>query len=277
MMRLDSHQHFWRFSEEEYGWMNSQMQEIKKDHLPKDLLPELQKVGFDGCIAIQARQLLQETDWLLHLADHNDFIKGVVGWIDLCSSQVEKQLDQYSKHPKLVGLRHVIHDEPDHDFILRPDFLRGISLLNAHHLTFDLLIFPSHLPNAITLVKQFPELTFILDHIAKPKVKDSILFPWKEDIERLASYPNVYCKVSGMVTEAQWHQWKMSDFTPYLDVVFCAFGCERVMIGSDWPVCKVAGSYQQVMNIVFSYIGQYTDTEKEQILGGNAIRAYSVK
>jgi len=276
-MKIDSHQHFWRFNKEDFTWMNDQMHSIKKDQLPENLTSELRAIGFDGSVAVQARQSLEETNWLLELAGRNDFIKGVVGWIDLRSPDVEKQLEYYSNHSKLVGVRHVVHDEPNDDFILQSDFIRGIRLLQKFNLTYDLLIFPKHLPNTIKVVEQFPKLTFILDHIAKPLIKDSVISPWKEDIERLAQYPNVFCKVSGMVTEAKWNQWKLHDFTPYLDVVFNAFGCNRIMIGSDWPVCKVTGSYQRVMNIVLSYIENFSDTDKAMVLGGTACKAYGIE
>ena len=275
-MKIDSHQHFWLFSEKDFGWMNDRMQAIKKDQLPEDFASELHTVGFDGSVAVQARQSLEETNWLLKLAGSNDFIKGVVGWVDLQGAGIEKQLEYYSKFSKMVGVRHVVHDEPNNDFILQSDFLRGIKLLQKYILAYDLLVFPKHLPNVIKVVEQFPEQTFILDHIAKPMIKNSVISPWKEDMERLAKYPNVFCKVSGMVTEADWNHWKPNDFTPYIDVVFNAFGCNRIMIGSDWPVCKVTGSYQQVLNIVLSYIENFTEKDKGMVLGGTACKAYKI-
>ena len=275
-MKIDSHQHFWLFSEKDFGWMNDRMQAIKKDQLPEDFASELHTVGFDGSVAVQARQSLEETNWLLKLAGSNDFIKGVVGWVDLQGAGIEKQLEYYSKFSKMVGVRHVVHDEPNNDFILQSDFLRGIKLLQKYSLAYDLLVFPKHLPNVIKVVEQFPEQTFILDHIAKPMIKNSVISPWKEDMERLAKYPNVFCKVSGMVTEADWNHWKPNDFTPYIDVVFNAFGCNRIMIGSDWPVCKVTGSYQQVLNIVLSYIENFTEKDKGMVLGGTACKAYKI-
>lgn len=275
-MKIDSHQHFWHFIEKDFGWMNDHMQAIKKDQLPEDFASELHAVGFDGSVAVQARQSLEETNWLLKLAGSIDFIKGVIGWVDLQGAGIEKQLEYYSKFSKLVGIRHVVHDEPKNDFILQSDFLRGIKLLQKYSLAYDLLVFPKHLPNVIKVVEQFPEQIFILDHLAKPMIKNSVISPWKEDIQCLAKYPNVFCKVSGMVTEADWNQWKPDDFTPYIDVVFNAFGCNRIMIGSDWPVCKLTGSYHQVLNIVLSYIENFTEKDKGMVLGGTACKAYKI-
>jgi L-fuconolactonase len=276
LMKIDSHQHFWIFSKEEFGWMGEGMEHIMKDHLPAHLSEELKNVGFDGSIVVQARQSLQETEWLLKLADQYDSIKGVVGWVDLRSTEVIKQLELYSKHPKLVGVRHVIQDESV-DFILGDDFLKGIRLLKQFNLTYDILIFPKHLPNTIKFVELFPDLTFVLDHIAKPDIKAKTISPWKEDMERLAKFKNVFCKVSGMVTEADWYRWKSEDFKPYLDIVFDVFGTDRVMIGSDWPVCKVAGNYNKVMAIVIDYIKDFSESDKAKILGENALNAYKMK
>jgi L-fuconolactonase len=256
--------------------MGENMKVLKKDHLPNDLAEEQKKIGFNGSVAVQARQNLEETEWLLKLSDQYDMIKGVVGWVDLRSPEVEKQLEKYSKHPKLVGVRHVIQDESV-DFILGKDFLNGIGLLKQFDLVYDILIFPKQLPNSIKFVEKFSELTFVLDHIAKPYIKDKTISPWKEDMERLAKFKNVYCKVSGMVTEADWYYWKPEDFKPYLDIVFNAFGADRVMIGSDWPVCRVAGDYSKVMGIVEDYIKNFSEPDKAKILGGNAIKAYKLK
>jgi L-fuconolactonase len=275
-MKIDSHQHFWIFNEREYGWMGENMKVIRQDHLPADLATEQKKAGFNGSVAVQARQIPEETEWLLKLSEQNDIIKGVVGWVDLRSPDIEKQLEKYSKHPKLVGVRHVVQDESV-DFILGKDFLRGISLLKKYNLTYDILVFPQHLPNTIKLVEQFPYLTFVLDHIAKPLIKDKKISPWKEDIERLAKFKNVYCKVSGMVTEADWYNWKNEDFKPYLDIVFNAFGTNRIMIGSDWPVCKVAGDYTKVLGIVTDYIKKFSAPDKAKIMGETAVTAYKLK
>jgi L-fuconolactonase len=276
-MKIDSHQHFWVFDEAEYGWMGETMKIIKKDHLPSDLARELEKTSFQGSIAVQARQTLEETEWLLKLADENAFIKGVVGWIDLLSPDVEKQLERYARYPKLAGIRHVLHDEPDDDFMLRKDFLHGISLVGKYKLAYDILVFPKHLPNTITFVSHFPEQTFVLDHMAKPYIKDKTISPWREEMRKLSKFPNVYCKASGMVNEADWKNWKPEDFRPYLDVIYECFGADRIMIGSDWPVCRVAAGYPVVMDIVRDYIKQFSNSDQAKVLGGNAIKAYRLK
>jgi L-fuconolactonase len=276
-MKLDSHQHFWSYNSNEYGWISNDMEILQKDYLPDQLKAELSSIGFDGSVAVQARQSLEETQWLLDLAQQNSFIKGVIGWVDLCSPDVEKQLFQFSGNPKLVGIRHVIHDEPDDDFILMKSFLRGISYLKKFGLTYDILIFPRHLSNTIRFVSQFPEQIFILDHIAKPSIKDKKMSPWKEDIEKLARFRNVYCKLSGMVTEANIKDWKQEELIPYLDIVFDAFDINRLIIGSDWPVCKIAGSYKQIMHVVLDYIKTFSDQDKKKILGENAVKAYDLK
>ncbi len=275
-MKLDAHQHFWQYNPEEYGWIGPDMAVLKQDRLPEDLLPLLQSAGLDGSIAVQARQSLAETAWLLELADRYPFIKGVVGWVDLCSPQVDQQLEQFSTHPKFRGVRHVVQDEPDDRFMLREDFLRGLGRLRRFGLTYDILIFPRHLPVAIEVVKKFPDQPFVLDHIAKPYIKDGRLSPWDADIRRLAEHPNVVCKVSGMVTEADWQDWQADDFYPYLDVVFDAFGPERLMFGSDWPVCTLAGSYRQVVDLLAGYTARLSPAEQAAVWGQTAQKFYGV-
>lgn len=275
-MRIDAHQHFWRYNPVEYGWMQAGMENLKQDHLPADLLPLLQATGIDGTVAVQARQTLEETRWLLSLADEHAFIKGVVGWVDLRSPKLHEQIERFAAHPRLCGVRHVVHDEPDDGFMLRADFVRGIGLLAEFDLAYDLLLFPKHLPAACELVRTFPRQRFILDHIAKPPIKDGRLEPWRRDIRRLAAFPNVSCKISGMVTEARWDAWQPADFRPYLDIVFEAFGADRIMLGSDWPVCTVAGTYPQVMQIAFDYVAGLSETEQAAILGDNALRLYAI-
>jgi len=277
-MKIDSHQHYWHFNTADYGWMGENMSVIKRDFLPTDLLPELKSIDFDGSVVVQARQSLEETNWLLQLADEHPHIKGVVGWLDLQSEQAEEQIAAFAKHPKAVGVRHVIHDEEDIDFMLRPAFIRGVQLLEKYDLAYDILIFPTHLANTIEFVKQFSDKqTFVIDHIAKPLIKDGVVSPWKEDIAALAKFPNVYCKVSGMVTEADWNTWKPENIRPYLDVIMEAFGPERILIGSDWPVCLVAGKYSEVMQVVIDYISTFTEKEKALMLGENAVKAYKIK
>ncbi len=275
-MKIDTHQHFWHYNDRDYGWMGPGMESLKCDRLPADLASLLEKNGIDGTIAVQARQCLEETQWLLKLADENAFIKGVVGWVDLRSPQLELQLERFCYHPRLRGVRHVVHDEPDDKFMMRDDFAHGISRLHRYGLTYDLLLFPKHLPVACELVGKFPEQSFILDHISKPLIKDHKIEPWKSDIHRLASFANVSCKISGMVTETDWHNWKPEDFKPYMDIVLEAFGTDRIMVGSDWPVCTVAGKYKEVMQIVTDYLRQLSEGEQAAIWAENVKRIYQV-
>ena len=275
-MRIDSHQHFWHYSPTEHTWMSDSMSAIRRDFLPEDLRPLLANLSFSGCIAVQARQSLEETRWLLELADRFSLIKGVVGWLDLCSPELPDQLEQFARHPKLVGVRHVVQDEPDDEFVLRPDFRRGIAQLREFDLTYDLLLFPKHLPAAVRLVEEFPDQPFVLDHIAKPFIAQSLISPWQEDIQQLAQFPNVSCKLSGMVTEAKWKQWKPEDFRPYLDTVVEAFGSDRLMIGSDWPVCLLSSDYTSTMQLVIEYIQQFPEEAQAAILGGNCARFYGI-
>lgn len=276
-MIIDAHHHLWSFNEADYGWMDDSMKVLKRDYLPADLEKELEKAGVSGTIVVQARQILEETRWLLEQAEQNPFIKGVVGWVDLRSPELAGQLEEFAGHPKLVGVRHVIHDEPDDSFMLRPAFVKGIEQLKAYDLTFDLLLFPKHLERAIELVSMFPDQRFVLDHISKPFIKSGIMQPWKDDIEALAAQANVWCKISGMLTEASLDSWKYDDFVPYLKVVCEAFGMDRVMLGSDWPVCRLAGEYDSVMGIPMVYLRSLSDGEKENVLYKNAIDCYKIK
>jgi len=269
-MRIDAHQHFWRYNPREYDWIDESMSVLRRDFLPHDLKPELDAAGFDACIAVQARQTVEETRWLLELADQNPFIAGVVGWVDLRAENVRDQLAELCKNPKLVGVRHVVQGEPDDRFLLRTDFMRGIEALEEFNLTYDILIFPRHLPAASEFVQRFPEQRFVLDHLAKPFIKAQTVEPWASHIGRLAKFPNVFCKLSGMVTEADWKNWRPEHFKPYLETALEAFGPDRLMIGSDWPVCKVAGSYSQVMALVMELMKGYSTDAIEKVLGATA-------
>ena len=275
-MIIDTHHHLWKFNTKDYGWMDGSMEILKRDYLPADLEEELKRAGISGTIAIQARQTVDETRWLLGMADNYPFIKGVVGWVDLCSPDLGIQLEQFADHPKLVGIRHVIHDEPDDGFMLSPAFVKGIEMLEDYNLVYDLLLFPKHLERAIELVSMFPDQRFVLDHISKPFIKSGILQPWKDDIEALAAQPNVWCKISGMVTEADHQAWKHVDFVPYMKVVCEAFGTDRIMLGSDWPVCRLAGEYKEVMEIPMLFFNNLSSTEKENIYCNNAIHTYQL-
>lgn len=277
-MKIDAHQHFWIYNSADYGWIDDSMKELRRDYLPEDLQPLLKEAGFSGTVAVQARQSIEETRWLLSLADMNKFIKGVVGWVNLCSEDtLKRQLDEFCRSDKFLGVRHVVQDEPDDHFMLHDDFLKGISILNEYNLAYDLLLFPKHLLVAYRVASMFPDQRFVLDHISKPPIKKREISPWKEDIIRLAEHKNVWCKLSGMVTEADPNHWKPEDFRPYLDVVFEAFGPERIMAGSDWPVCVLAGEYKRVMSIVENYISEMPSEIRDKILGLNCIDFYRIK
>ncbi|NRA97338.1 MAG: amidohydrolase family protein [Planctomycetes bacterium] len=276
-MRIDSHQHFWLYGHDDYPWMdNEALQALRTDHLPPDLLCHLNNAGLDGSVVVQVRQTLEENRWMLELADAHDHVRGVVGWVDLCADDVDAQLEPYASHPRFCGIRHIVQDEPDDDYMLAPDFQRGIGRLKAHGMTYDVLVFPKQLPAAIGLVQAFPEQPFVLDHIAKPLVKDAIIDPWAEQIRKLASYPNITCKVSGMITEADWVEWKAEDFDRYLDVVLEAFGAGRLMYGSDWPVCNLAGDYERVFSLAERFASKLSDAERANFWGGNAARFYGL-
>lgn len=276
-MKIDAHQHFWRYNAEEYAWITPEMTSLEQDRLPDDLASLLAQAGIAGTVAVQARQSLAETAWLLSLADRHDFIRGVVGWVELCSPEITAQLDQFARHPKFRGVRHVLQDEPDDAFMLRPDFQRGVRALADYGLTYDILVFPRHLPIARQLVERFPEQPFVIDHLAKPEIRSGQVEPWGREMRRLAEFPNVFCKVSGMVTEAEWAHWSSDDFVSYLDVVFDAFGPERLMFGSDWPVCTLAASYQQVVDLVRSYTDGLSREAQDQVWGETAIRFYRLE
>jgi len=276
-MLIDAHQHFWIYNSSEYGWIDDSMAGIRRDFLPEDLDSELSESKFDGSVAVQARQTLDETRWLLELAEATPKIFGVVGWVDLCSPDAHAQLKEFARNPKLVGLRHVVQAEPDDRFLLRPDFLRGIALLEEFELAYDILIYTLHLPVAAEFVAQFPRQRFVLDHLAKPPIKAGKIDRWADGIRRLAAFPNVFCKLSGLVTEADWQQWTQEQIHPYLDVAFDAFGSDRLMIGSDWPVCLVAATYGRVMGVVKDYIGRHCPEALESVLGGNAQRFWRLK
>jgi L-fuconolactonase len=275
-MRLDSHQHFWRYRPETHGWIDDRMAILKRDFLPADLEPLLRAQGLVGCIAVQAAESLDDTRFLLSLAEHHPFIRGVVGWVDLFSPELPELLAELARHPAFKGVRHVAQNEPDDAFLAREDVVRGIAALEPFGLAYDLLIYARQLPAAIELVRRLPRQRFVLDHIAKPEIKAGRISPWKEQIHDLASFPNVLCKVSGMVTEAAWSGWTPSDFRPYLDVVFAAFGTERLMFGSDWPVCTLAADYATMARIVEDALAGRPAAEREAVLGGNAARFYRI-
>jgi L-fuconolactonase len=274
-MRIDAHQHFWRYDPAAYGWIQSDWP-IRRDFLPEDLEPELSAAGLDGCVAVQARQTLEESRWLLELADQWPFIRGVVGWVDLRAPDVAEQLASLAAHPRFVGVRHVAQDEPDDRFLVRPEVQSGIAALRRFDLTYDLLIYPRQLPAATDLARALPEQPFVLDHLAKPAIKTRQLSPWREQVQQLAALPNVCCKVSGLVTEADWKAWRPEEFRPYLDVVFAAFGPDRLMFGSDWPVALLAGSYAPVHRLVREYVAPWGPDIEAKVFGRNAAAFYGL-
>lgn len=273
-MRIDSHQHFWKYDPVKDGWITNEIKMLQRDFLPEDLKPLLQHNNIDGCVAVQADQSEAETEFLLQLANENDFIKGVVGWVDIRADNLEERLDYFSKNKKLKGFRHIVQAEPEDDFLLREDFCRGIKKLADYNFTYDILIFPKHLKAAISFVKKFPNQLFVIDHLAKPDIKNRNLEDWEKSIREIAAYENVYCKVSGMVTEADWKNWQEDDFEYCLDVVTETFGMNRLMFGSDWPVCLLAASYQETANIAHRYFTKFSVDEQEKFWSKNAIDFY---
>ncbi len=270
MIRIDTHQHFWRYNAAEYGWLDESMRDLRRDFLPDDLLAELHGAGVDASIAVQTRQTLDETRWLLDLADDHLFVAGVIGWVDLQADDVEAQLALVAANPKLIGIRHVVQSEPDDRFLLRPSFCRGVAALAQFNLTYDILIHPRHLPVAAEFVAKFPDQWFVLDHLAKPPIRAGAIDEWARDLRALAQCPRVWCKLSGLVTEADWQGWTPAQLHPYLDVAFDCFGPDRLVAGSDWPVCTVAASYSRTMAVVSDYLERRPAAEREAVLGGNA-------
>jgi L-fuconolactonase len=276
MPKIDAHQHFWNFDPVRDSWITEDMSQIRRDFSPADLEFVLRRNGMDGCVAVQADQSEEQNSYLLGLTEGNDFIKGVVGWVDLQAENIEERLEYYSHTKLMKGFRHVLQGELNRALMLEPNFKRGISMLHKYGFTYDILIFPDQLKYAGKLVKEFPHQKFVIDHIAKPNIKEGKIDAWAAEMDLLGKYENVYCKVSGMVTEADWKNWQPNDFTSYLDVVFKAFGTGRVMFGSDWPVCLVAASYEKMKAVVDDYAQQFTAREQEMIFGGNAVTFYNL-
>jgi L-fuconolactonase len=272
VMRIDAHQHFWRYRADEYEWIDDSMAVLRRDCLPVESAREMAAIRFDACVAVQARQTLEETRWLLSLSDAHASIAGVVGWVDLQAgaNRVRAQLEPFAAHPKFVGVRHIVQSEPDDRFLLRPQVLEGLAVLGEYGLAFDLLIYRRHLAAATECVARFPDHRFVLDHLAKPDIRGREIDAWERDIRALAAHPNVFAKLSGLITEADWHNWTADQIRPYLDVAGDAFGWQRLMIGSDWPVCLVAGSYVRTMDVVVDYLAPRPAHEQDAMLGGNA-------
>jgi len=274
--QIDAHHHLWKYSSKDYPWMSEGMEAIRCDFLVDDLHQTLSEAGINGAVTVQARQTLIETDWLLQLASASKIVRGVVGWVPLVKSRVHDDLERLASNKKLKAVRHVIHDEPDNFFILREDFNRGIALLERFKLKYDILIFERHLPQTIAFVDRHPEQIFVVDHIAKPRIKDGDMEPWRRALADLARRQNIYCKLSGMVTEANWSSWTESELQPYVDVVLTAFGPKRIMFGSDWPVLLVASSYKGWVETVHRMIRSLSDDEQQWIMGQTAKMVYEL-
>lgn len=273
-MVIDAHHHLWKYNDRDYVWMSDAMTGLRRDFLVPELEHVMRESGVEGTVAVQARQTTEETEWLLDLAARHSFILGVVGWVPLVAPDVGRHLEHWGQQSKLKAVRHVLHDEPDDFYMLRADFNRGVRMLHGYELAYDILIFERHLPQTIEFVDRHAEQVFVVDHIAKPRIREGMLSPWQERIRELAKRENVYCKVSGMATEADWKTWTADLLRPYFDVVLSAFGPKRLMFGSDWPVLTVAGEYQTWMNTFRSFISELSPDEQESICRGTAIAAY---
>ena len=276
-MKIDAHQHFWRYNAARDAWITDEMAVLKRDFLPEQFAEERAANGIDASVAVQVDQSENETGFLLDLARRDARIAGVVGWVDLLSPQVVARLEHFSHFEKLRGFRHVAQAEKDDRFLARDDFVKGVAQLRQFGFTYDILVYAKQLPAALELAARLPEQRFAIDHLAKPEIKARKTAPWAAQMREIAQNKNVFCKVSGLVTEADWHKWKAEDFRPYLDVVFDAFGADRLMFGSDWPVCLLAASYRQVKQVIEDYVKGYSEADRGKIFGGNAARFYGLK
>ncbi len=277
-MIIDAHQHFWQLPMFDMEWLKTpEHAPINKSFLPADLESQLKQAGVDQSIFVQTQHNVEENRWVLKLAEENDFICGVVGWVDLASDRCEEQLLEFKDHPKFVGVRHITQAEPDDNFIVRPDIMHGLKILEKHNVPFDLLFFVKHLKHAQTVAKELPNLKMVIDHLAKPHIKDQKIDDWETNFRAAAKFPNIYCKLSGMVTEANWETWKPADLKPYIDIAMDAFGPDRLMYGSDWPVCELAGNYQRVFDALNTCLGPISDDERDHIYRGTATEFYGLE
>lgn len=276
-MKIDAHQHFWELERFDYAWLDApDLKPIRRDFVPADLLPHLKNRNIDRSVFVQTRHDVEENRWALALCESNSFLAGIVGWVDLASEQCEAQLLEFKDHPKFLGIRHITQDEPDEDFIVRDEVIRGLQVLEKHQVPFDLLFFVRHLKHAVTVAKACPDLPLVIDHLAKPRIKEQSVADWEANFRAAARCDNIYCKLSGMVTEADWESWKPTDLKPYIDIALDAFGPSRLMYGSDWPVCELAASYEQVYDALAENISALSNSEQEQILGKTAARFYGI-
>ena len=271
---IDAHHHLWNYDIEDYAWIGPEMNVLRRDFTPTDLHVEMQQAGVDGAIAVQARQTLQETEWLLSLAAPNDFMRGVVGWAPLIDAAVSDDLQRLAAQPKLKGIRHVLQDEPDDFYMLRNDFNAGITQLRRFNLVYDVLIFERHLPQTIQFLDRHPDQVFVIDHIAKPRIREGVLSPWRENLKELARRSHCFCKLSGVLTEADWQNWRPEGIHPYLDAALDAFGPNRCLFGSDWPVLLLADSYAGWVATVKNFVSRLSSTEQARVLGGTAAEVY---
>lgn len=275
-MTIDAHHHFWKYDPAEYAWIGDAMQAIRRDFLPEDLKQAVAGTDVDGVVSVQARQSLEETEWLLELAAAHDLVRGVVGWVPLTSSSVMDDIERFLSHKKFKGVRHVLQGESDELYMLGREFNRGVEALKTYQLVYDILIHERHLPQTIEFVDRHPDQIFVLDHIAKPRIREGVLSPWQRNIAKLAEREHVYCKVSGMVTEADYEAWTADELKPYLEIVLMAFGPKRLMFGSDWPVCLVACGYEKWHGIVSRFASELSAPEQRRVLGGTAVEAYGL-
>lgn len=276
---IDAHQHFWQLDKPfEYGWLqNPDLAAINHDYLPHDLKQNIDKVGVKQTVFVQTQHNVEENRWVLEMAEENDFIAGVVGWVDLAGEQCEEQLLEFKDQPKFVGIRHVVQDETDDDFIIQPNVIRGLKVLQKHGVPYELLFYVKHLNHAETLAKELTDLKMVINHLSKPRIKDQSFDDWLPQLQAAAKYPNMYCKLSGMITEADWANWKPADLKPYVQHALDAFGPERCMYGSDWPVCELAGTYEEVFNALKEALGPISEDEQKLIFGDTAKKFYGLK
>jgi len=275
-MKIDSHIHFWKYHPVKEAWITDDMKVIQRDFLPVDVAPILKANAIDGCVAVQADQSENETQFLLQLAEENDFIKGVVGWIDLKAPNLKERLDYFSEFKKLKGFRHIVEAESDPNFLLNTDFCNGINKLSKYNFTYDILVSPSQLKTVAAFVEKFPKQSFVIDHLAKPNIKNADFLAWENEIKKIATYPNVYCKVSGLVTQADWNHWKKDDFTYCLNIITAAFGIDRLLFGSDWPVCLLAASYSEATAILSAYYERFSSKDQQLFWSDNAVSFYKL-
>jgi L-fuconolactonase len=274
--RIDAHHHLWRYTAWEFEWLDESMAALRRDFLPKDLMKEMSAAGIDGAVAVQARQTMEETRWLLDQADKCEAIRGVVGWAPIAGEDFPEVMEEFEERTKLKGLRHIIQGEKDENYILRADFIAGIEAMQGSGLVYDILIYERHLPQTIEFVDEFPEQVFVLDHVAKPLIASGTMEPWAERMRELGRRENVWCKVSGMVTEAEWGAWSLETLRPYLDVAVESFGVERLMAGSDWPVCLVAAEYGRWFEVLREYFAGFSETERDAVFGETAMEVYGL-